>query len=651
MKKLLIILAFVTFFLNGNAQLYTQYAKAGNIDSLIQKLFASPNVQISNITFKGYYFPSTGLNGNIRDIGYFNSVNSTVGIDSGLVLTGGMLAAPYGLGQPANVNASFMKATSGDPDLDSLIHYPNVITQGAAVVEFDFTPNGDSIKFEYVFASDEYPNQICTEDEDLFAFFISGPGIVGKKNIALVPGTNFPVGNSSINDVATFSLTPNLTNCYSTSFPQLYVDHLLDTNFIFNGSTTVLTAGHKTIPCQTYHLKLAIAECGGLSDNSAVFLKANSFNSEPIKITSKVNFINGDTALYESCSGAKLIIRRTYNIQSSKTYSLNFSGSAINGVDYQTLPSTITMLPNQMYDTIYLQPIQDLISDNFENIILKIGDTLCNGNYYEAKIEFTILEKNMLKAVINSDQRAYCDTAKLIVNIINGLKPTNINWLDGEGTDSLFKYYPITFGDGYYINKLVFVSVSDGCGQFDKDTINVTFSKKPKADFYNYPNYIEALLTNVFFTNVSSKDANQFKWNLSDDAFTSEQKDISYAFLDTGHFNITLVVSNQFNCKDSLSKAVTVNEPNNVFIPNSFTPNNDGLNDRFKPIIKNYKIATMKIFNRWGNLILSTTDMEQGWDGRYENLDSPPEVYVYQLEIDFIDGTTKLVNGRVILVR
>jgi len=648
MRLILGIILVFLFSLVANAQLYTKYSKPLNIDSIVQNLFASPNVQISNVSFKGF---SVGVNGDIKDIGFFNSINSTVGVDSGIILTSGLLDPPYGLGQASINGANYFKPTQGDSLLNTLINYPTDFTSGAAVLEFDFVPNGDSIKFEYVFASDEYPQQLCIDDNDVFAFFISGAGISGVKNIALVPNTNLPVCINSINDTSIVSYAYNVPNCYSVSNSQYYVNHINDTNFIFNGSTTVLTAKEKTIPCQTYHLKFAIAEVGSLADNSAVFLKANSFNSEPIKITSEVNYSNGDTALYESCSGAKLIIRRTYNIQTTKTYSLNFSGSALNGIDYQLLPTTITMLPNQMYDTIYLQPIQDLIADNFENIILKIGDTLCNGNYYETSINFTIIEKNNLIAEIASNSHIYCDSAKFILNILNEIKPININWLNNLSLDSIFTYYPNSFNNNYYINSSIFVSVSDACGQFDNDTVNVIFSKKPIADFYTSPTQIQVLLTDVNFSNTSSYDSNLFSWFFSNCNYSSNQKNIQYTFLDTGKYQITLLVSNQFNCKDSITKEIIVNEPNNVFVPNSFTPNNDGLNDTFKPIVPYYKTATLQIFNRWGDLILNTNNIEQGWDGKIKGANAPNDVYVYKLFVEFLDGKAQKLDGHITLAR
>lgn len=561
MKKRIVLIICLLSAITVNAQLYTEYAKFSNIDSIIQKLFASPNVQITNVNFQGYYVPSTGVNGDIKDIGVFNSKNSTVGIDSGIILTTGFLNPPYGLGQPASVNANDFKPTAGDSLLNTLINYPTDFTLGGAVLEFDFVPNGDSIKFEYVFASDEYPDQLCIDDNDVFAFFISGPGITGIKNIALVPNSTYPVCIKSINDTSIVPRNYNISNCNSVSNAQYYVNHINDTNFIFNGSTTILTAKEKTIPCETYHMKFAIAEVGSIADNSAVFLKANSFNSEPLKITSDISYNNGDTALFEACSGAKLIIRRTYNLQSSKTYKLNILGSAINGIDYTMLPTTITMQPNQMYDTIVLQPIVDFISDNSETVIIKIGDTLCNGNYYETEITFVILERINLTEIEHS-QQGYCDG--LTVEFHYQSQYTDQYFWDfGEennqnDTSSIFapKYtYP---DSGSYTVTLITKNTVANCSDTTYSTLTIA---PPYIPTINAPDYFCLLDSSAIYSIVNPPNKNAIiKWDFGTHAtpqYPMNDSVTNIKFHTSGDINITVNIS-QNNCNYFASKMIQV---------------------------------------------------------------------------------------------
>jgi gliding motility-associated-like protein len=87
------------------------------------------------------------------------------------------------------------------------------------------------------------------------------------------------------------------------------------------------------------------------------------------------------------------------------------------------------------------------------------------------------------------------------------------------------------------------------------------------------------------------------------------------------------------------------------FAPNSFTPNNDGLNDMFMPFVPYSKSASLLIYDRWGNLIYNTNDMELGWDGKYKGENAPCDVYVYKIFIEFFDGSVKSSLGHITLIR
>src|SRR5690606_17418379 len=141
--------------------------------------------------------------------GKFDASAVNIGIDSGIVLTSGRVetvGGQFGVNAPYTSFASTDFSGPGDPDLTAIIQQtsPLVSSNDACVLEFDFVPAGDSVSFEYVFASEEYNgphgNFNCSIN-DVFAFFISGPGFTGPTNIALVPGTtNVPVGVETVND-------------------------------------------------------------------------------------------------------------------------------------------------------------------------------------------------------------------------------------------------------------------------------------------------------------------------------------------------------------------------------------------------------------------------------------------------------------------
>ncbi|MBO9659591.1 MAG: gliding motility-associated C-terminal domain-containing protein, partial [Chitinophagaceae bacterium] len=87
------------------------------------------------------------------------------------------------------------------------------------------------------------------------------------------------------------------------------------------------------------------------------------------------------------------------------------------------------------------------------------------------------------------------------------------------------------------------------------------------------------------------------------------------------------------------------------FIPNAFTPNNDGKNDTFKPYGSSIKSIEMRVFNQWGELVYQTTDVNKGWDGMFKGKAQPVGVYPYGIKVTFLDNTTVTKRGTVNLVR
>jgi gliding motility-associated-like protein len=98
---------------------------------------------------------------------------------------------------------------------------------------------------------------------------------------------------------------------------------------------------------------------------------------------------------------------------------------------------------------------------------------------------------------------------------------------------------------------------------------------------------------------------------------------------------VCLVVRNNFNCFDTICNDIYVLNESLFYIPNAFVPNNDGLNDIFKPVISNTSIYNFKIFNRWGKLIFETNDTNGGWDGTYKGLEVNTGIYTYRMTYRF----------------
>ncbi len=193
--------------------------------------------------------------------------------------------------------------TTGDSLLD-LIVFPDS-TLDAAVLEFDFTAATDSVQFKFIFGSEEY-NEFVNQFNDVFAFYISGPGIPGgTKNIALVPGTSTPVSIDNVNNGNSGSVgTGPCTNC------AYYHDNMAggSGSIFFDGFTVPMIAGIRVMPCQTYHMKFAIADVNDHVYDSGVFLEAGSFSSlGQIRLYADGQTqSNGDTVLV--CTGDSIVL-------------------------------------------------------------------------------------------------------------------------------------------------------------------------------------------------------------------------------------------------------------------------------------------------------------------------------------------------------
>jgi hypothetical protein len=148
---------------------------------LVQNVLLGPGVTVSNITY-------TGANTAISE---FTATGTNLGISNGIVMTTGTIfdngAGPQGPNNQSN--AGIDNQTPGSALLASIIT-AGAATYNAATLEFDFIPYSDTVRFKYVFGSEEYPEYAPPNNSsynDVFGFFISGPGITGQQNIARLP--------------------------------------------------------------------------------------------------------------------------------------------------------------------------------------------------------------------------------------------------------------------------------------------------------------------------------------------------------------------------------------------------------------------------------------------------------------------------------
>ncbi|MCB0715703.1 MAG: gliding motility-associated C-terminal domain-containing protein [Chitinophagaceae bacterium] len=339
---------------------------------------------------------------NITATGFFYNTNNATNlkIDSGIVLTtgraktNGTLWGVNGDGSQiaSNVLASGILNLPGDITLANELGVPVSSLNDAIALEFDFVPLGDTIKFNYVMSSEEYdPSFVCSFN-DAFGFFISGPGINGTKNIALVPGTNMPVTIRNINNVITGGCVSN---------PQYYIDNTTNRFFTHDGHTTVLTATSTVQPCQTYHLKLVVADFLDNKFDTGVFLQAKSLTANVININSAIHLNPmGEPYLTEGCSSGTISFKRPIVTSQPELISLAYGGVAQNGVDVQTLPTQVTIPANDSTVDLTITALADGLPEIEEDLKIYVMGG-CNSTIPVDSITIHIRDYDYLNLGIN----------------------------------------------------------------------------------------------------------------------------------------------------------------------------------------------------------------------------------------------------------
>src|SRR4051794_36909281 len=168
------------------------------------------------------------------------------------------------------------------------------------------------------------------------------------------------------------------------------------------------------------------------------------------------------------------------------------------------------------------------------------------------------------------------------------------------------------------------------------------------ANFTPEP-YVTTILQPVYFENQST-GATAYQWNFGD-GYYSDSENPQHLYNDTGQYVIYLIAVNQYGCEDTAINEVIMTPTFTVYIPNAFTPNNDGMNEFFTVSgigIKNYELF---IWNRWGNLIFEGDNC--GWNGKVlnRNESAKEDVYIYRVVFKDIFNQNHQLDGRVNLIR
>jgi len=433
----------------------------------------TPTVAVNQVLLgSGISGGSISYQGGAIQLASFIDPNATIGFDAGLIISTGNATNPL-LNGPVSNFCSDATGSGGNALLQSI---SSVNIFDAAMLEFQFMPLGDTLKFNYVFGSEEYNEYANTGFNDAFGFFLSGPNPQGGNynnfNVALIPGTATPVTINNVNNGNWWGCSNGpCMNC------QYFIDNCTGTSIAVDAYTTVLTAIAPVVPCENYTIRLAIGDGGDAVFDSWVFLQANSFVSPQVSLSSDVNVGGIDTILYEGCSYAWIKIERNYNLNQSKTYILQLTGTAQDGVDYSGIPSSITLQPGQTIDSLQVTALYNGAFQGNTTLTITVVDTVCaNGGVISSTITLVFVQVDPLQVDLGPDLYI-CDTLNLTPTVIGGVTPYQYNWNSGLFTG------PEIINNVIHQDTVYALTVTDACGVQVTDQVTVYQIPPPTVGF------------------------------------------------------------------------------------------------------------------------------------------------------------------------
>lgn len=445
-----------------------------SLANLIQSLVGD-GVQVSNITSNGGSY------------GQFANGSASIKLTNGLIMTTGEINNALGPNDDAGTSGS--TGTFGDSDLEALI---GASTLDATVIEFDLVPTADIISFKYVFASEEYPEFVCsgsgssTTFNDAFAFLVSGPGITGQKNIALLPSTGTAVSISSVN-----AGDPTDPNCHPNNFKYFVPNYTSTAGPNFNpqiqydGYTVPLEAEIAVTPCQTYHFKLVIADVVDAQYDSGVFLESGSlksFKAEIVPISFYDRWIYG----IEGCNDGGFIFTRDYAMSDTIVLKYLLKGSAENGVDYTFVQDSIVIPAFEDTVSLTISPLTDAVDDPFENVVLYLIDQCTGLPDYSDSAVFEIREK----FTHDVPDEKVCQGNSVQLNTSYTLNVDVFNWTPPDDLSCTDCVMPFSSPDSTFEYYVTLLDTVTGCDGYDTMTVEV----------YNYPQSTINLISDTLNT-------------------------------------------------------------------------------------------------------------------------------------------------------
>ncbi len=406
--------------------------------SLVNDILVGQGVTVTNLTFNGA--PANTVN---DQVGAFYSSTSNLALNDGIVLATGKVLGVTGSNQNTSLTLPpAFPLNVADPDLAII----ETVQRCVAVLEFDFIPTGDSINFRFVFGSEEYPEYVCSQYNDVFGFFLSGPGINGPFtnsaiNLGVLPNSTVPIAINTVNSGSPGALGGGPTGC-AASDPNwqlnsaYYVNNQGGATVELDGFTVPIRTGAAVQCGQTYHIKIAIAHAGGdASLDSAVFIEGGSFSStSTLDVTAMTPQQNG--TLTEGCGDAIITLEAPVR-SADATVQLAYQGTNIASNDLSGNQANVNIPAGTSTVSFPLGAINDGIAEGGEELWIVASWVSDCGSTATDSVRINLLDYTAMEIFAN-DQYLGCDrdSVELDALVTGGLGDVIISWPNGNSGSS-----------------------------------------------------------------------------------------------------------------------------------------------------------------------------------------------------------------------
>ncbi len=463
------------------------------------------------------------------------SAGLTSAMENGIILSTGSLAMENTMDGPSSILKSTEMETPGFIELTEITGQP---TFDGIMLQFDFIPVTNKIKINFQFGSEEYPEFVGTDYNDVFAFFIMGPGIDGEYNMAVAP-TGTPstrICTSTVNCGDT---------CPSTGFEgancSLFIDNCEgDFDNVMDGYTVMLSAQAEVIPCETYTIKLMLADVEDAEHDSWVLLQENGFYSAGAIVDAEINYAYGGTGVVEGCLEAgEMIFSIAEPLDFDHTFEVDWGGTATYGIDYLPLPTVITIPAGETSVIIPVVTFLDDIVEETETIIGIFQKNECE----EGEIIIEIHEYwgccypfYTFDAPTGDSPQTLVQGQTLAVLFVNGEPGAYFVWYsDSDLTTEIPATTEAVDQMTYYVTQTIEGCESDALAVFVEVTLsNVDFDER---SFMAYPNPVNKIFNLSYSNEITGVEVtDMLGQTLISETVNSTDVRIDMSILPTGNY-------------------------------------------------------------------------------------------------------------------